>query len=158
MTRFGRADLAYHIFLQRDYPGWLFPVQNGATTMWERWNSWTPDAGFGDVNMNSFNHYAYGAIGRWMYDTVAGLALDPERPGYRHVLIAPQPGGDLTHARATIRSVRGPIAAGWTRTGTTFRVEISLPPNVTATVRLPDGTTRELAAGQHTVESAVGSQ
>jgi len=158
LTRFGRADLAYRIFLQRDYPGWLFPVQNGATTMWERWNSWTPDAGFGDVNMNSFNHYAYGAIGRWMYDTVAGLALDPERPGYRHVLIAPQPGGGLTHARATIRSIRGPIASGWTIDGATVRVEVSLPPNVTATVTLPDGTTRELAAGHHVVESAVGSR
>jgi len=153
LTRFGRADLAYRIFLQRDYPGWLFPVQNGATTMWERWNSWTPDTGFGDVNMNSFNHYAYGAIGRWMYDTVAGLALDPERPGYRHVLIAPQPGGGLTHARATIRSIRGPIASGWTLTDGALRVEVSLPPNVTATVTLPDGTTRELAAGQHVVES-----
>jgi len=158
LTRFGRADLAYRIFLQRDYPGWLFPVQNGATTMWERWNSWTPDAGFGDVNMNSFNHYAYGAIGRWMYDTVAGLALDPARPGYRHVLIAPQPGGGLTHARATIRSIRGPIASGWTIDGATVRVEVSLPPNVTATVTLPDGTTRELAAGHHVVESAVGSR
>jgi alpha-L-rhamnosidase len=153
LTRFGRADLAYRIFLQRDYPGWLFPVQNGATTMWERWNSWTPDAGFGDVNMNSFNHYAYGAIGRWMYDTVAGLALDPARPGYRHLLIAPQPGGGLTYARATIRSIRGPIAAGWTIDGATVRIEVSLPPNVTATVTLPDGTTRELAAGRHVIEA-----
>ena len=155
LTRFGRADLAYRIFMQRDYPGWLFPVQNGATTMWERWNSWTPEAGFGDVNMNSFNHYAYGAIGRWIYDTVAGLALDPARPGYRHALIAPQPGGGLTHARATLRSISGPIASGWTLDGERLRVEVSLPPNVTATVALPDGTTRELAAGRHVVESGV---
>jgi alpha-L-rhamnosidase len=156
LTRFGRADLAYRIFMQRDYPGWLFPVRNGATTMWERWNSWTPEAGFGDAGMNSFNHYAYGAIGRWMYDTIAGLAIDPTRPGYRHVLIAPQPGGDLTHARASLRSIGGPIETGWTLDGDQFRLDVSLPPNVTATVTLPDGSTRELAAGKHTLACTVG--
>lgn len=151
LTRFGRADLAYRIFMQQDYPGWLFPVRNGATTMWERWNSWTPEAGFGDVNMNSFNHYAYGAIGRWMYDTVAGLALDSDHPGYGHVRIAPQPGGGLTWAKAAIRSIHGPIATGWTLDNGRFTLTAQLPPNVTATVTLPDGTTRDLVAGSHTV-------
>lgn len=149
LTRFGRVDLAYRVFGQRDYPGWLFPVGNGATTMWERWNSWTPEAGFGDAGMNSFNHYAYGAIGRWMYDTIAGLALDPARPGYKHVLVAPQPGGGLTHARASLRSLHGPIESGWALDGGDFRVDLLLPPNVTATVTLPDGSVREVAAGRH---------
>ena len=154
LTRFGRADLAYRVFMQRDYPGWLFPVQNGATTMWERWNSWTPEAGFGDVNMNSFNHYAYGAIGRWMYDTVAGLAIDQSRPGYKHVRIAPQPGGGLTWARASLRSPHGPIAVGWTLEGGQFKLEVTLPPNVTGTVVLPDGTVTEVAAGEHRLACA----
>ena len=155
LTSFGRTDLAYRIFLQQDYPGWLFPVRNGATTMWERWNSWTPDAGFGDVNMNSFNHYAYGAIGRWMYDTIAGLALDPDRPGYRHVRIAPQPGGGLTWANATLRSLHGPIATNWTLDNGRFTLTAQLPPNTTATVTLPDGTTYEFSAGAHTLACAI---
>jgi alpha-L-rhamnosidase len=151
LTRFGRADLAYRIFLQQDYPGWLFPVRNGATTMWERWNSWTPDAGFGDATMNSFNHYAYGAIGRWMYDTIAGLALSPTRPGYGHVNIAPQPGGNLTWANASIRSLHGPISTAWTLDGGRFTLTAQLPPNTTATVSLPNGTTHDLPSGTHTL-------
>ncbi len=157
LTRFGRTDLAYRLFLQQDYPGWLFPVRNGATTMWERWNSWTPDAGFGNAGMNSFNHYAYGAIGRWMYDTIAGLALDPTRPGYRHLQIAPQPGGGLTWARATLRSLHGPLAVGWALDGDQFALNVTLPPNVTATVTLPDGTTREIAAGAHQLACAYAT-
>ena len=125
--------------------------------MWERWNSWTPDAGFGNAGMNSFNHYAYGAIGRWMYDTIAGLALDPTRPGYRHLQIAPQPGGGLTWARATLRSLHGPLAVGWALDGDQFALNVTLPPNVTATVTLPDGTTREIAAGAHQLACAYAT-
>jgi alpha-L-rhamnosidase len=155
LTRFGRADLAWRIFAQRTYPGWLFPVENGATTMWERWNSWTPEHGFGDPNMNSFNHYAYGAIGRWLYDTVGGLALDPAAPGYGRVRIAPQPLGDLTHASASLRSVRGLIAVAWTRADRDFTLTVTLPPNVVATVTLPDGTTSEVESGRHELRCEV---
>jgi alpha-L-rhamnosidase len=155
LTRFGRTDLAYRVFLQQDYPGWLFPVRNGATTMWERWNSWTPEQGFGDVGMNSFNHYAYGAIGRWMVDTIAGLAIDPDCPAYKHVLVAPQPGGGLTHARAALNSIHGRIETAWRIEGDRFHLEVLLPANVTAEAALPDGTKRALAAGRHELECTM---
>jgi alpha-L-rhamnosidase len=149
LTRFGRTDLAYKILLQEDYPGWLYPVKNGATTMWERWNSWTPDKGFGDAGMNSFNHYAYGAIGRWMYDTIAGIAIDPTKPGYANVILRPTPGGGLTHARAAIDSIRGRIESAWRIEGTTFHYRVTLPPNTTGSLTLPDGTNHQLSAGVH---------
>jgi len=151
LTRFGRVDLAYKVFLQQDYPGWLFPVRNGATTMWERWNSWTPDRGFGDASMNSFNHYAYGAIGRWMYDTIAGLAPDPRRPGYKHATIVPRPGGGITHACASLASLHGRIETSWRIEEDRFLLDVLLPSNTTATASLPDGTTHELRAGRHSL-------
>ena len=79
LTQGGRSDIAYALLLQQSYPSWLFPVTNGATTIWERWDGWTPDRGFQDAGMNSFNHYAYGAIGDWLYSTVAGINPDPAR-------------------------------------------------------------------------------
>jgi len=147
LTRFGRVDLAYRILLQTTYPGWLFPIGNGATTMWERWNSWTPERGFGDVGMNSFNHYAYGAIGNWIYQTIGGIA--PAQPGYRQVHIAPRPGGPLTHAEAALDSPHGRIETSWTRDGNKFHLTVRIPANTTATVALPDGATHAVAAGTH---------
>ncbi len=155
LTRFGRADIAYKILLQEDYPGWLFPVKNGATTMWERWNSWTPDKGFGDAGMNSFNHYAYGAIGRWMYDNIAGIAIDPAQPGYSHIRLTPTPGGGLTHARAAIDTVRGRVEASWKIENAQFNYTVTLPPNTTATLFLPDGKSHQLQAGKHAYECVV---
>jgi alpha-L-rhamnosidase len=89
LTRFGHTDLAYSILLKETYPGWFFSIRQGATTMWERWNSYSHADGFGDAGMNSFNHYAYGAIGQWLYETVAGLA--PLEPGYKAFSVAPEP-------------------------------------------------------------------
>ena len=98
LTAAGRTDLAYRLLNREEYPSWLYPVKQGATTIWERWDGQKPDGSFQDAGMNSFNHYAYGAIGEWMYRVVAGLELDPAEPGYRHVLVQPQPGGGLTSA------------------------------------------------------------
>jgi alpha-L-rhamnosidase len=149
LTEYGRADLAQRVFLQTDYPGWLFPVRNGATTMWERWNSWTPEHGFGDAGMNSFNHYAAGAVGRWLIDTIGGLALDEERPAYRHVLIRPQPVAALTWAETEHDSLYGRLQLRWQRDDGSFRLSVRLPPNVTGTVVLPDGSRHTIAAGVH---------
>jgi alpha-L-rhamnosidase len=99
LTRFGRTDLAYRLILQEDYPSWLYTVKNGATTMWERWNSYTKEHGFGDVSMNSFNHYAYGAVGEWMYSVIGGIC--PMAPGFKKMLFAPEPGGGLTEANTS---------------------------------------------------------
>lgn len=91
LTVCGRADVAYRLLQQTKAPSWLHPVMHGATTMWERWDAWTPELGFAHDGMNSFNHYAYGAIGEWLYSTIAGVA--PEEPGFRRIRIAPIPGG-----------------------------------------------------------------
>lgn len=155
LTRFGRVDLAYDVLMQREYPGWLYPVTLGATTLWERWDGWTPDAGFADARMNSFNHYAYGAVGRWIYDTIGGLAIDPSRPGYEHVLVAPRPGGGLTSGSASIASMRGLIESRWEIRQGRFALSLRLPPGVTATVTLPEGSTHEVEPGTHFFKSGA---
>lgn len=129
LTRFGRTDLAYKLLFNDAYPSWLFPVKNGATTMWERWNSWTPQ-GFGEAGMNSFNHYAYGAIGEWLYATVAGIS--ELAPAFKRILLRPQPHARLTHASASLESPYGKISSAWKRTRTTFTWTVTVPPNTTA--------------------------
>ncbi|HEX9186556.1 MAG TPA: family 78 glycoside hydrolase catalytic domain, partial [Vicinamibacteria bacterium] len=113
LSRYGQTALAYRLLLREEYPSWLYPVKQGATTIWERWDGQKPDGSFQDAGMNSFNHYAYGAIGEWMYRVVAGLDLDPREPGYRHVLVQPQPGGGLTAAEARLETPYGEAASGW---------------------------------------------
>lgn len=140
LSRFGHLDLAYEILLKETYPGWLYSIHQGATTMWERWNSYSHEDGFGDVGMNSFNHYAYGAIGQWMVETIAGLAPDPETPGYAHFFIQPQPGGGLTWASAELATVHGPAGSSWQIEGDSLIMEAIVPENTTATVVFPRGT------------------
>jgi alpha-L-rhamnosidase len=135
LTRFGRTDLAYRLLFNEGYPSWFFPIKNGATTMWERWNSWTPDKGFGEVGMNSFNHYAYGAIGEWLYATVGGIS--ELAPGFRRILLRPQPHEKLTHAAATLESPYGRITSKWKRTRATFTWIVEVPPNTQATAVPP---------------------
>ena len=137
LTRYGRTDVAYKLLLQDTYPSWFYPILQGATTMWERWNSYTKDGGFGDAGMNSFNHYAYGAIGEWLYATVAGIDVDPEEPGYKHIILRPEPGGDLTFARGELRSIHGLIRSHWRIEDGVLTYEAAIPANTRATVLLP---------------------
>jgi len=109
LTAAGRTDLAFDLLLQKTFPSWLFPVTHGATTMWERWDGWTPEKGFNDVGMNSYNHYAYGAVGEWMYSTIAGIDLDPQQPAYKHIVLHPTPNERMTSAKATLQSPYGLI-------------------------------------------------
>jgi alpha-L-rhamnosidase len=146
----GRLDVAQRLLFQKDWPSWLYAVTQGATTIWERWDGWTKEKGFQDPSMNSFNHYAYGAVGAWLYAVVAGLQLDPEQPGYKHILIQPHPVGELTHARATLRTMYGIAESRWKISGHKFLLDITIPPNTTATVRLPGlKKTRAVGAGTH---------
>ncbi|MCA9912347.1 MAG: hypothetical protein KC496_03325, partial [Anaerolineae bacterium] len=133
----GRLDAAYELLLQRDWPSWLYAVTQGATTIWERWDGYTEDNGFQTPEMNSFNHYAYGAIGAWMYSTIAGINADPAQPGYKHAILRPQPGGGLTHARATLHTRYGELVSEWQLENGTFTYTVVVPPNTTATVHLP---------------------
>lgn len=131
----GRDDVAYRLLLNTTYPSWLFQVTLGATTMWERWNGWTPDQGFGDSKMNSFNHYAFGAVGEWMYSRIAGIR--PETPGFSRIRIEPVPGGGLTSARMAYQSIRGPIVSTWRIENGSFTLDVEIPANTTARVRIP---------------------
>jgi alpha-L-rhamnosidase len=99
--------MTYTLFEQTAYPSWLYPVLQGATTMWERWNSYTIENGFGPVDMNSFNHYAYGAIGEWMFSHSLGIQHDEEHPSYKHILLQPKVGGKMTFARGYFESPYG---------------------------------------------------
>ena len=137
LDRFGHIDKAYGVLFKETYPSWFYSIHQGATTMWERWNSYSHDKGFGNAGMNSFNHYAYGAIGQWMYERMAGLAPNPEEPGYKHFFIQPNPGGPLTHASAELETSYGKAASGWRKTDTGLVVNAVVPPNTTATFVVP---------------------
>jgi len=144
----GYLDEAYMLLNRKEYPSWLYPVTKGATTIWERWDGVKPDGSFQNPQMNSFNHYAYGAIGEWMYRIVAGVRIDEAKPGYKHIIIEPRPGGGLTYAKASLETMYGRVAAGWEKAGDQLRVKIVIPPNTTATVRLPGGRVEEVGSGQ----------
>lgn len=148
----GRDDVAYRLLMQDTYPSWLFQVKLGATTMWERWDGWTPDQGFQTIGMNSFNHYAFGAVGEYLYRGVAGL--DTDGPGFRQIVVAPTPGGGLTEAHAVYDALTGKIGAHWKIEGGKFTLDVTVPPNVTATVRIPLRTGGELASVQESGSAA----
>ena len=152
----GYTDVAYALLNQDTYPSWLYPVKMGATTIWERWDGIKPDGSFQDPGMNSFNHYAYGAIGNWLYGVVAGLDADPEEPGYKHLRIQPQPGGGLTHARATLETMYGPAASGWEFADGQFRLDVTVPPNTHATVTLPHAALAQVTESGRPVAAADG--
>lgn len=133
----GRLDVAYALLQQTTCPSWLYPITQGATTMWERWDGYTHEKGFHDAGMNSYNHYAYGAIGAWMYGTVAGLDVDPEAAGFRRLLIIPRPGGTLTHARADLHTPLGKASSHWQLCDGQIELNVVVPPNATALVRVP---------------------
>ncbi|MFO7679536.1 MAG: glycoside hydrolase family 78 protein [Chloroflexota bacterium] len=137
LSRFGYTDVAYKLLNQETYPSWLYPVTKGATTIWERWDGIKPDGSFQDAGMNSFNHYAYGAIGDWLYQVVAGIEVDPEAPGYKRVLIQPQPGGGLTCAQASLNSTYGRIESRWTLDNNIFQLAVTIPANSEGLVHLP---------------------
>jgi len=151
LSDYGYLDVAYMLLNRTQYPSWLYPVTKGATSIWERWDGIKPDGGFQDPGMNSFNHYAYGAIGEWMYRVVAGIELDERHPGYKHILIQPQPGGGLTYAKASFDSMYGRVASDWKIANGKFTLTVEVPPNTTATVRLPKAKLEQTAEGQKAV-------
>ena len=137
LSRFGHTDIAYELLLQKSYPSWLYPVTMGATTIWERWDGIKPDSTFQTPTMNSFNHYAYGAIGDWMYRTIAGIDTFDDAPGYKKIRIKPQVGGELTHANATLKTYYGDIKSYWKIDEEKFLLEVEIPNNTTAEVYVP---------------------
>ncbi|MDX3659609.1 family 78 glycoside hydrolase catalytic domain [Streptomyces sp. ID05-26A] len=150
----GRADLAYKMLLHKDYPSWGYEVVNGATTMWERWNSIMPDGSFGPVDMNSFNHYAYGAVGDWMFQNIGGLSLI--QPGYRRSRIAPVVGGGLTQGSGQLDTVYGRLASSWTVRDSAVDLKVTVPVNTTAEVHVPTTTRWAVTEGGRPAGTAKG--
>ncbi len=158
LSNYGYEDEAFMLLNRKEYPSWLYPVTMGATTIWERWDGIKPDSTFQDAHMNSFNHYAYGAIGDWMYKYIAGINLDVESPGYKHILITPHTGGGLTHASAGFKSMYGFIKSEWKVEDNKMCVDVTIPVNTTATVILPDADLADTQEGGEKVQKAKGIQ
>lgn len=152
----GHLDLAYKLLLNEDFPSWGYPIKHGATSMWERWDGWRHDTGFQDPHMNSFNHYAYGAVGEWLYRCVAGLDIDPAEPGYKHILIQPRPGGSLTHAKASHDSLYGRITVEWHSGKKEFTLEARIPANTRATLTLPCAGSDTITESGQALATAIG--
>jgi alpha-L-rhamnosidase len=156
LSETGHLDIAYTLLKQTTWPSWLYSVTQGATTIWERWDGWTHDKGFQDPGMNSFNHYAYGAVGAWMYAVIGGIDLDLDKPGYKHIIMRPQPGGGLTYARTELRSMYGAIRSAWTRENGKFEWSITIPANTTATIHIPASGRSEVMESGQSVQNSDG--
>ncbi|MEV0614270.1 glycoside hydrolase family 78 protein [Nonomuraea sp. NPDC050404] len=137
LSEHGHADLAYALLHDDRYPSWGYSIKRGATTIWERWDGWTEEQGFGPVAMNSFNHYTLGSVGAWLYGGVAGLGQEEDSVGFRRPLIRPLPGGNLRWASAAYESPLGRLASRWEVDGDTLRLTVRVPPGATATVHVP---------------------
>ncbi|MEO7716755.1 MAG: glycoside hydrolase family 78 protein [Capsulimonas sp.] len=156
LTQMGYNDVAYQLLLNDTFPSWGFSIRQGATTIWERWDGWTPENGFQDVGMNSFNHYSLGSVGQWLYQFVAGI--DTETPGFGKIVIAPNPGPGLTSASAVYQSVHGPIASAWTQGSHGLTLDVTIPANTTATVFVPTDNPSSITEGGKAVDEAPGVQ
>jgi hypothetical protein len=150
----GRMSEAYALLTRQEYPSWGYEVKMGATTMWERWNSINPDGTFGDPAMNSFNHYAYGAVGQWMYQNIGGISAI--EAGYHKSRIAPHIGGGLTSGSGSFDSAYGTIKSVWRNDSSGFRLVIDVPVNTTAQVEIPAATASSVTDGDSPVAKANG--
>ena len=136
LTRHGYVDEAYRLIGNRKMPSWGYAIDHGATTIWERWDGYVEGRGFQSPTMNSFAHYALGSVGEWMVRTIVGINPDPDVPAYKHFIISPRPGGDLTWARGAYHSIHGRIACEWKLDGDRLTLDVTVPPNTRATVHL----------------------
>ena len=156
LTKLGLDDVAEKVFLNRRVPGWLYQVERGATTIWERWDALAPDGTIYDPEMNSYNHYAYGAVCQWLFEQVAGVAPDPAHPGFDRVLINPQVLPDLSPVAAWHDCRHGRIAAGWVLDGDLVRYAVTLPAGCSGLL-LPNARYSQLTlGGQATPLPATG--
>jgi alpha-L-rhamnosidase len=164
LTDMGRVDLAYALLFQKSFPSWLYSVLHGATTIWERWDGWTEEHGFQDASMNSFNHYANGAVGAWMYENISGIQTDPTAPGFKHIILRPRipanplgTGGDgLTYARGEYQSMYGKIVSHWRIDEDDLIWEVKVPPNSTASAHIPAVNKARIFEGEADIDRCSG--
>jgi alpha-L-rhamnosidase len=151
LTDNGMADIAWDLLFQRRNPSWLYSVDNGATTIWERWNSYMVDKGMGPNGMNSFNHYAYGCVCQWLWESAAGISADTSAPGFTHIVMKPLPDKRLGSLDAEYKSAAGTIKSAWKYEGDVCTWTFTIPEGASATVVLPSGE-KDYSAGTYTVE------
>lgn len=144
----GYAETAYDLLLRREYPSWLYPISKGATTVWEHWDGIKPDGTMWSTDMNSFNHYAYGAVADWMYGAAAGINSDPDRPGFEHIIFRPVTDRRLDFVKASIDTRRGTVASEWRRENGRIKYIFTVPEGCSASVII-GGEKHEVGAGTH---------
>jgi len=154
LTEAGHADVAYRLLLRESFPSWKYSILHGATTIWERWDGWTEEDGFQDVGMNSFNHYTLGSVGEWLLRGVAGI--NATTPGYSSIEIRPCLDRSLDFAEGWYRSIHGEIRSGWTWTDNGYRLDVTVPANVDASITLPESEAAEVTEGGLPLESVDG--
>ena len=156
LTRNGYDDEAYRLLNLRTFPSWGFMIENGATTIWERWDGYVKGRGFQNPGMNSFNHWAIGAVGEWMWRHIIGIQPDEAQPGFKHFVVWPRPGGGLTWARGAYESIRGQIASDWKIEDGTFSLAVTVPVNTSATVYVPTSDTASVQESGKPARQAKG--
>jgi alpha-L-rhamnosidase len=154
LAQIGEVDLAYELLEKETYPSWIFPINQGATTMWERWDAYSREKGIHPARGNSLNHYAYGAIGKWLYTSVAGLDYDETQPGYKNIVFAPLPGGSLTYASAWHQTPYGLASSSWNRSGTRLEWVVEVPANATGTLVFPTQKLDTVTVDEHPVSTS----
>ena len=154
LSRYGQKDLAYELLMREDYPSWLYPVTMDATTIWERWDGIRPDGTFQSESMNSLNHYAYGAIGDWMFKEVAGI--QPAEPGYKTIRLEPVPGGGLDHVRGLLISPYGKIESSWMIDEEGFHLTVEIPANTSAKIKLPNADLSDVTESGTPLDQVTG--
>jgi len=137
LVKRGYTDKAFELLETKEFPSWGYSIEQGATSVWERWDGYVKGWGLQGASMNSFNHYAFGAIGEWMYENILGIQPDNNSPGFRHFILKPLPGGSLTWAEGSYNSISGRIEAGWKKDKSRFEYHFAIPANTTATVCIP---------------------
>ena len=154
LTKIGRTDVAYRLLLTDTFPSWLFPVKNGATTIWEHWDGWTPENGFHESEWNSFSHYTYGAVGQWMFENIGGIKS--AEPGFKKIVIQPVMTQELDWAKTSYDSIHGRIAVEWKLDGNKVTMDVEIPPNTTATIHVPGKRQAvRVGSGNYTFDSVI---
>jgi len=147
LTQMGYNNVAYRLLNTETYPSWIYPINNGATTIWERWNSYTKESGFGDVGMNSFNHYSFGSVGEWMFRYMLGIDTDEEHPAFKKIIMNPSPDSTINYAKGEYQSVYGNIKSSWKKEEDNYIFEVTIPANSTANITLPAYAPNDITEG-----------
>jgi alpha-L-rhamnosidase len=156
LTENGMSDIVYELLFQRKNPSWIYSIDNGATTIWERWNSYMIENGMGPRGMNSFNHYAYGCVCQWLWETCAGIVADPLRPGFKHIIMRPVPDTRLGKLDAEYKSAAGLVKSEWHYEGDTWVWTFTIPEGASATVTLPgEQESKDYTAGTYTLKKEI---